>query len=131
MCRYFNFDDLLNSVTNTEIQNLYGKKLSSGLLSLEEDFAHVLRDQVFRVLLFFSRNRENGICQKSLIALGKFFNLDDLLNKLIRATGSWLFRIIDSRGTKKHVFGVIKCRSTRIPFIKSSDFKKSFVFFER
>lgn len=69
MCRYFNFDELLNSSTNHEIQNLYGKKLSN-TTNDGDNYLHVLRDQVFQVLLFFSRSRDNGICQKSLIALG-------------------------------------------------------------
>lgn len=83
MCRYFDFDELLSSQTNKEIQNLYGGKslcnsLSDGRKNSPQEtfedtsFAHVLRDQVFQVLLFFSRSREHGICQKALIALGNF-----------------------------------------------------------
>lgn len=52
---------------NTDISN----NLAGGGDAVDDkEESHTLRDQLFNVLLYFSRNRDGGICEKALIALG-------------------------------------------------------------
>lgn len=74
--RYFNFDSLLyNQAEYVQTISMFSamqKKLPSLDTHDREEEAEypVLRDQVFYVLLYFSRSRDGGICEKALIALG-------------------------------------------------------------
>lgn len=52
--------------------NLSSNNLAGGDVIDEKEETYVLRDQLFDVLLFFSHNRDGGICEKALIALGNF-----------------------------------------------------------
>lgn len=80
MCgRYFNFDELLTGQKEyaqtinmfAAIQKkLLNNSINGGDFINKKDESNVLRNQLFDVLLFFSRNRDGGICEKALIALG-------------------------------------------------------------
>ena len=90
MCRYFNFDELFTDDTNTinlfdslgageELQN--NRAYEDERSTEEESFKMgVLHVHVFSVIFFFSRNKDQTICQKALFALGLLCNKIFLLN---------------------------------------------------
>lgn len=87
--RYFDFDKLLwNQPEYEQRLTFFGKRpamqsaaatpssdggnSNSGFEERQlKESTHILRDQIFAVLLFFSRNRDYNISEKALIALGQ------------------------------------------------------------
>lgn len=69
MTRYFNFDEIsinLKYAKDFSICHLKRPISPNG----SDDQKHQIRDEVFRILMFFSKSKIPGLCEKALISLG-------------------------------------------------------------
>lgn len=66
MTRYFNFDEFFPDLKNLKI---FSNNFSNGFIK-EEKSNRRIRDEVFCILMFFSKSPISGLCEKAIIALG-------------------------------------------------------------